>query len=79
MDDELRFGVHGGLEAHEGRRRGSTKPRLMGEYLEEETARRGSAARARITPDRSGTDLPDARTLGAAICGSRLSLSGSGR
>lgn len=44
----------------------------MGEDLEEEKARRGSARRPRITPDLCRTDLPDARTLGAATSGSRL-------
>jgi len=47
----------------------------MGEYLEEGKARRGSAGRSWITPDQHSTDLSDARTLGAATGGSRLSLS----
>ena len=69
------FAVHGGAKAHEGRRRGSTRPRLVGGYLEEGKARRGSAGGFRITPNQHSTDLSDARTLEAATSGSRLSRS----
>jgi hypothetical protein len=51
----------------------------MGEDLEEEKARRGSAGRFRIIPDLIRTDLSDARTLGAATGGSRLPPSGANR
>jgi hypothetical protein len=38
------------IKAHERRLRGSTRPRPLGESLEEVNARRGSASRYRVTP-----------------------------